>query len=55
MLYYTDIITMHYGFGINGMTIAKSINARPSGVNDFLRVFKTCESLIYPLPEDITN
>ena len=47
MLDYKDIITKHYALGMSGMTIAKSLNASPSGVNDFLRVFKKCKSLGY--------
>ena len=37
------------------MAIAKSLNASPSGVNDFLRAFKECKTLDYPLPQGITN
>ena len=55
MLDYKDIITKHYGLGMSGMAIAKSLNASPSGVNDFLRAFKECKSLGYPLPQGITN
>ena len=55
MLDYKDIITKHYGLGMKGMAIAKSINASPSGVNDFLRAFKACKKLSYPLPAGITN
>ena len=52
MLDYKDIITKHYGLGMSGMAIAKSLNASPSGVNDFLRAFKECRSLGYAyLPE----
>ena len=40
---------------MSGMAIAKSLNASPSGVNDFLRAFKECKSLGYPLPQGITN
>lgn len=39
MLDYKDIITKHNALGISGMAIAKSFNASPSGVNDFLRAF----------------
>ena len=55
MLDYKDIITKHYALGMSGMAIAKSLNASPSGVNDFLRAFKECKSLGYPLPQGITN
>ena len=55
MLDYKDIITKHYALGMSGMAIAKSLNASPSGVNDFLRAFKECKALDYPLPQGITN
>ena len=55
MLDYKDIITKHYALGMSGMAIAKSLNASPSGVNDFLRAFKECKSLGFPLPQGITN
>ena len=45
MLDYKDIITKHYALGMSGMAIAKSLNASPSGVNDFLRAFKECKTL----------
>ncbi|MBQ6344158.1 MAG: IS21 family transposase [Anaerolineaceae bacterium] len=55
MLDYKDIITKHFALGMSGMAIAESLGASPSGVNDFLRVFKACQTLEYPLPEGITN
>lgn len=55
MLDYKDIITKHYGLGMSGMAIAKSINASPSGVKDFLRAFKACKNLNYSFPHGITN
>ena len=55
MLDYKDIITMRYALGMSGSEIARQLNASKSGVNDFLRAFKECENLDYPLPEGITN
>lgn len=55
MLDYKDIITKHYALGMSGMAIAKSLKASPSGVNDFLRAFKACKALSYPLPQGMTN
>ena len=55
MLDYKDIIIRHYALNLSGSEIAKQIGASKSGVNDFLRAFKTCESLQYPLPPGITN
>ena len=55
MLDYKDIIIKHYALNLSGSEIAKQIGASKSGVNDFLRAFKACESLQYPLPPGITN
>ena len=55
MLDYKDIITKHFALGMSGMAIAESLGASPSGVNDFLRAFKACQTLEYPLPEGTTN
>lgn len=40
---------------MSGSEIARQIGASISGVNDFLRAFKKCEDLQYPLPVGITN
>ena len=55
MLDYKDIITKHFALNLSGMAIAESLQASPSGVNDFFRAFKACPTLDYPLPEEITN
>lgn len=55
MLDYKDIIIKHYALKMSGSAIAKLLGCSKSGVNDFLRAFKNCESLSYPLPEGITN
>ena len=55
MLDYKDIIIKHYALDMSGLAIAKSLGVSPSGVNDFLRAFKECKSLEYPLPAGITN
>ena len=55
MLDYKDIIMKHYALGMSGMAIAKTLKASPSGVNDFLRAFKACKALSYPLPQGMTN
>ena len=55
MLDYKDIIIKHYVLGMSGSEIARQLNASKSGVNDFLRSFKKCETLSFPLPEGITN
>ena len=55
MLDYKDIITKHCLLGLSGSEIARKLEASKSGVNDFLRAFKACEKLSFPLPEGITN
>ena len=55
MLDYKDIITKHFALGMSGAQIAESLGVSKSGVNDFLRAFKACKTLSYPLPQGITN
>jgi hypothetical protein len=55
MLDYKDIIIKHYALNMSGSEIARQIGASKSGVNDFLKAFKACETLQYPLPTGITN
>ena len=52
---YKDIIIKHYALSMSGSEIARQTGFSKSGVNDFLRVFKKCEDLSYPLPAGITN
>lgn len=40
---------------MSGSEIARQAGFSKSGVNDFLRAFKKCEDLSYPLPAGITN
>ena len=55
MLDYKDIITRHFALRMSGGQIAESLGISKSGVNDFLRAFKECKTLGYPLPQGITN
>jgi len=56
MLDYKNILTLHFAGNLSGNEIAQRLgSASKTGVNDFLRAFKKCESLAYPLPEGITN
>lgn len=52
---YKDIIIKHYALSMSGSEIARQTGFSKSGVNDFLRAFKKCEDLSYPLPAGITN
>ncbi len=55
MLDYKDIITKHFALGMSGSQIAATLGVSKSGVNDFLRAFKACKALGFPLPQGITN
>ena len=55
MLDYKDIITKHFALGMSGGQIAELLGVSKSGVNDFLRAFKACKTLSYPLQQGITN
>ena len=52
---YKDIIIKHYALSMSGSEIARQACDSKSGVNGFLRAFKKCEDLQYPLPTGITN
>ena len=49
------LIIKHYALSMSGSEIARQAGFSKSGVNDFLRAFKKCEDLSYPLPAGITN
>ena len=51
MLDHKDIITNHYALGMSGTKIAELLAVSKSGVNDFLRAFRKCKTMSYPLPE----
>jgi hypothetical protein len=55
MLDYKDIITRHFALGMSGRQIAEALKVSKSGVNEFLRAFKECPTLDYPLPQGIAN
>ncbi len=55
MLDYKDIITKHFALGMSRGQITELLGVSKSGVNDFLRAFKVCKTLSYPLQQGITN
>lgn len=55
MLDYKDIIIKSYALHMSGREIAKKLGVSKSGVNGFLKAFKECKKIGYPLPEGITN
>jgi hypothetical protein len=55
MLDYKNIIIKPYVLHMTGREIAEALQVSQSGVNGFLREFKRCKTLSFPLPEGITN
>ncbi len=55
MLDYKDILTKHYVLHLSSREISRQSDVSKSGVNDFLKAFRECKDLDYPLPPGITN
>lgn len=55
MLDYKMIIIKSCGLYLSSREIAEQLQCSKSGVNDFLKEFRECDALDYPLPEGITN
>ena len=55
MLDYKSIILKSFVLHMSGAEIAAATGASKSGVNDFLKAFRECKNLDFPLPEGITN
>ncbi len=49
MLDYKDIITKYNAEGCSGEEITRMTEVSRSGVNDFLKTFKACKRISYPL------
>lgn len=52
---YKRILKLHYTGGMSGREIAQTTGDGKTTVNEFLKRFRECGELSYPLPEDITN
>ena len=52
---YKRILTLHYTDGMNGREIAVATGIGKTTVNEFLKRFRECEELSYPLTEEVTN
>lgn len=52
---YKRILVLHYTGGMSGREIAQTTGDGKTTVNEFLKRFRECEELSYPLPEDVTN
>lgn len=53
---YKKVLRLHYVNNLSGREIAASCgDCSKSAVNEFLRRFRECQELSYPLKEDVTN
>lgn len=52
---YKRILTLHHTGGMSGREIAEATGVGKTTVNEFLKRFRECEELSYPLPEEVTN
>lgn len=52
---YKRILVLHYTGGMSGREIAQTTGDGKTTVNEFLKRFRECEELSYPLPEEVTN
>ena len=53
---YKRVLKLHFENGYSGRTIAKNTGeGQRTAVNDFLKRFKECEELNWPLSEEVTN
>ena len=53
---YKKVLRLHYVNNLSGREIADSCgDCSKSSVNEFLRRFRECQELSYPLKEDVTN
>ena len=52
---YKRILVLHYTNGMSGREIAEVTGDGKTSVNEFLKRFRECEELSYPLPDEVTN
>lgn len=52
---YKRILTLHYTGGMSGRESAEANGVGKTTVNEFLKRFRECEELSYPLPDEVTN
>ena len=53
---YKKVLRLHYVNNLSGREIADSCgDCSKSAVNEFLRRFRECQELSYPLKEDVTK
>ena len=54
-MYYKRVLILHFTNGMSGREIADTTGDKKTTVNEFLKRFRECEELSYPLSEDVTN
>ncbi len=52
---YKRVLTLHFTNGMSSREIAATTGDGKSAVSEFLKRFRECNELSYPLSEDITN
>lgn len=52
---YKKVLRLHYVNGLSSRDIAESCGCGKTSVNEFLKRFRECGQLTYPLPEDVSN
>ena len=52
---YKRVLILHFTNGMSSREIAEAIGAGKTTINEFLKRFKECEELSYPLSAEVTN
>ena len=52
---YKRVLILHYTNGMSSREIAEATGDGKTTINEFLKRFRECEELSYPLPADVTN
>ena len=52
---YKRVLRLHYANQMSSRNIAASTGDSKTAINDFLKRFRECEQLAYPLADDVTN
>ena len=52
---YKKVLKLHHINNLSSREIASSCNCSKTTINNFLRRFRDCLELSYPLPPDMTN
>lgn len=52
---YKRVLLLHFTNGMSSREIAETTGVGKTTVNEFLKRFRECKELSYPLPEEVTN